>query len=301
MAHYRDIPAIDRSIGVVQQRLNWLANTLRHRLLTATPMRRGRAVANRRRVTRFAAHRVDPVFAPLVDDGVQAIRTGGLSRIGVDEAVVSALAATVPNDPAWRDGPQSLESDAVAAAYPSAYRLGLAADVLDFAEAYLQQPCFYLGATIKREVADGVPVGARQWHLDVEDDRMLRILIYLSPVAAGSGPFEYVVAPRSAAARAASGYLSGYLRESRMRALVPADEWDVALGSAGDAVLFDGTRVFHRAQPPRDHDRYSITLAFVSRRPLQLRLTSRLSHRCREAVMRGLPPRIAACIPPARA
>ena len=289
-----------RTIGPFQRGLSRIANTLRHRLLTLTPLRHARASARRRRLEHFAARSLPPAFAPLVDGGVQIVPAHALDRLGIDRDTVARLAASIAGDPAWAGGATRFDSDDTVAAFPDAYRLGLDPAVLAFAEAYLGQPCFYGGALVKREVADGAAVASRQWHLDIEDERMLRILVYLSPVLSGDGPFEYVAAPQSLAAKASSGYVSGYLREADMRAIVPDGDWTEALATAGDVVLFDGTRVFHRAQPPRRADRYSLTLTYVSRRSLQLRLTSRLSARCQAGVVAGVTADVAACLPPPR-
>ncbi|MGI4879357.1 MAG: hypothetical protein ACRYG4_17935 [Janthinobacterium lividum] len=194
----------------------------------------------------------------------------------------------------------TIEGDALLAIYPDVYFIGLAEPLLDLAEDYLGASGLYLGATLKREMNNARVAGTRQWHMDVEDNRMLRLLIYLSPVGPGSGPFEYMPLVCSTRIRRENRYRSGFIDDVRMLAMAGTTNSTEVYGALGDAVLFDGTSVFHRAQTPRIGDRYSLTLAYVSRSPLELRLTARLSKRSRQGVLSKLSPRAAAYIPPAR-
>jgi hypothetical protein len=166
------------------------------------------------------------------------------------------------------------------------------------AAAYIGLDCLYLGATLKRELADGRPHGNRQWHLDIEDERFLRVLLYLSPVTAEAGPFQYLPAPLSAKARHLLGYRIGYLSDETLALAAPRDGWRSALGEAGDAVVFDGTRLFHRAQPPIGRDRYSITFTYVSNDPLELQFSTRLSAASHRRLTAALPAALRSHIPP---
>lgn len=284
-----------------------LRNIIRHRLLTASPLRTLRARAYRARLITFLPVREqlrrndDALAAGLADAGVQFVPGRAVAQLmGLDLPALAGLSGAVIADPRWGAGTTRLEGDALVAAYPAFYRLGLAPGMLDTAEAYLGQPCLYLGATIKREAADGRIAGTRRWHMDNEDERMFRALLYLSSVAEGGGPFEFVAAGRSQPARAAADYRSGYIDDEDMAAMIPRDQWIEVRADAGDAVLFDGARVFHRAQTPRRADRYSITFAYVSRHPLQLKMSARLSRPVRDRLVATLGQRERACIPPAR-
>jgi hypothetical protein len=192
----------------------------------------------------------------------------------------------------------ALQSEALARTRPELYMAGLAAPILRMAAAYIGLDCLYLGATLKREVADGRPHGNRQWHLDIEDERFLRVLLYLSPVTADAGPFQYLPARLSAEARQALGYRIGYLGEEAVAAIAPRQSWRSALGEAGDAILFDGARLFHRAQPPVGRDRYSITFTYASGNPLELQFSTRLSTASHRRLTAALPPELSRHIPP---
>ena len=51
------------------------------------------------------------------------------------------------------------------------------------------RPC--RGVSVKREIANGLMEGpARVFHRDPEDERVLKIIVYLSDVDEGAGPFQ---------------------------------------------------------------------------------------------------------------
>lgn len=188
-------------------------------------------------------------------------------------------------------------SDELFARAPGLYLLGLDDALLEAAEAYLAAQPMYLGAALTRQAADGKVRGARHWHRDREDDRMFRVLVYLCDVGPDAGPFEYVPARQSEAAARADGYRSGYLDDRRAAVLAPPEHRLRATGAAGDAVVFDGTRIFHRASPPVRQDRLSLTLTYASRRLRLLKPTTRLTRPAAAYLKETLSARQYACLP----
>lgn len=179
---------------------------------------------------------------------------------------------------------------------PAVYAAGLAPELLSLVERYVQTPILYLGAAAKCELADGATVNQRRWHTDMEDLQVFRLIVYLSPVEMGDGPFEYLPAQRSAEVRRALRYRSGYLSEAVADLHIPARERIAVVGGPGAVFAFDGARLFHRAQPPVDRDRYSVTYSYTSRWPMELRASAKPHQQLREA-LQHLPPQILACVP----
>ena len=173
---------------------------------------------------------------------------------------------------------------------PNIYTIGLDRRILDVVECYLGLHCYYLGATLKREEANGLSEGTRQWHLDLEDEQMFRVIIYLSDVGPGAGPFEYIARQESQRAKSKLGYKGGYLDFDQLQSAVPAASPNAFYASSAGAIFFDGINIFHRAQPPTAVDRYSLTLSYSSNTPLELRMTARLSKRVREGLAKTLTP-----------
>lgn len=152
---------------------------------------------------------------------------------------------------------------------PEVYRWGLENTNLDVAEYYIGLPVRYMGVGVKREQADGIAAAARQWHIDCEDRRMLKIIVYLSDVTEGCGPFEYVNREESRRAIRSLHYASGYVSDSDMRRIVPESQWIRVSGARLTAIFVDTSQVFHRGQPPTTADRYSMTFTYLSTTPYQ--------------------------------
>src|SRR5215472_5495483 len=105
----------------------------------------------------------------------------------------------------------------------------------------------------------------RAWHLDMEDERVFRVLVYLSPVGSGEGPFEFLPRLVSQSVEMRARYRAGQIGDNRMMKLASRATRRVAYGETGDAVIFDGAQIFHRNRPPATGERYSITFAYCSR------------------------------------
>lgn len=148
--------------------------------------------------------------------------------------------------------------------FPDVYLWGLEPRLLDFIENYVGLPIRYHGADVRREHADGKLTDVRQWHIDAEDRRMFKIIVYLNDVTPGGGPFQYL--PREATMEVARrlGYSSGFVSDDRMSTVLPRHRWVECLAPSHTAVMADTCKVFHRAQPPRDRDRYSVTFSWTS-------------------------------------
>jgi hypothetical protein len=150
---------------------------------------------------------------------------------------------------------------------PEPYLFGLSAPLLDLAERYMRLPVRYLGVAVKREIANGVCVGTRHFHRDPEDENVLKIIVYLSDVDAGSGPFQCLDASDTTRVLHGGRYLhrSGAVIEEIER-LVPRERWVTCLGPRLTASIADTARCLHRASPPTEHDRYSMTFSYLSAR-----------------------------------
>ena len=140
----------------------------------------------------------------------------------------------------------------------------------------------------------------RAWHLDMEDERVVRVLVYLSPVSAGDGPFEFLPRLVSQSVEMSARYRAGQIGDNRMKKLAARATRRVAYGETGDAVIFDGAQIFHRNRPPLTGERYSITFAYCSRKPLQIDPRRKLSEGARERLAITLSARQQGCLPPKR-
>ena len=147
---------------------------------------------------------------------------------------------------------------------PTLFLWGLTEQNLDLAENHIGLPVHYLGVEVKRERADGRAEDVRQWHMDIEDRRMLKMIVYLSDVDDGCGPFEYIDPTRSAQAARMLRYSSGFVSDAVMDRVVPHVNWLRAFGPRLSTIFVDSSRVFHRVLAPTATDRYSMTFSYSS-------------------------------------
>jgi hypothetical protein len=150
---------------------------------------------------------------------------------------------------------------------PEPYLFGLSAPLLDFVEHYMGLPVNYLGVNVKREIANGVRDGTRNFHQDPEDENVLKIIVYLSDVDVDSGPFQCLDASDSSEVTSSRRRLRRPLQGLEdIARIVPPDNWVTCLGPRLTANIADTARCLHRVSPPLTTDRYSMTFSYLSRR-----------------------------------
>ena len=206
----------------------------------------------------------------LEKDAVAVTSLDELALSGVEsvkatlDRLVTQLAGTDPGaESAIRPSHEQLFEDV------ELWRLGLNRRLLDIAENYIGLPVRYYGGAMYREVADGKALGTRQWHRDIEDHRVFKILIWLNDVGPRGGAFQYIPKPESDDAVNRLKYVAGFVTDDQMTMIVPEEEWVKATGPRWTAVMADPARILHRASPAEDRDRYSITFTWTSRHPIK--------------------------------
>jgi hypothetical protein len=158
--------------------------------------------------------------------------------------------------------------------------LGLNDRLLAIIENYIGKPVFYRGVVARRDYADGQNIETRLFHLDSEDDRIIKIIIYLNDVGVEDGPFQYV--PRRFSPEIQSlVFTNGRVLDENMAMNVPSSNWHACTGSAGTVIFVDTARLFHRGMEPKDRDRYALFYAYNSTTPLSKSMSGPIQ-RCTE-------------------
>lgn len=148
---------------------------------------------------------------------------------------------------------------------------GLSDHNLDIAENYIGLPVRYLGLEIKVERAAATTTfnSARNWHIDIEDRRMVKIIVYLNDVDELTGPFEFISAADTDALRRMLRWQPGltFLTDPELREALPEIRGHRVTGGDGTAVFVDTSRLVHRVSRPQTRNRYSATFVYTSDRP----------------------------------
>lgn len=206
------------------------------------------------------------VLTELRDSGV-AVRTIDLPAdvLACADGLVDLLRGKPTSEPCVKASPHELAVD------PTLFTYGLSAHLLDIAERHIGLPVRYLGMEAKRELVGPVSNGrhqvVRRWHLDHEDRRMLKVIVYLTDVHPGAGPFGYVERSNTERIRGLIRHHQDVVSDERMQTVVPQDAWHQVTGPRMTAVYVDTGQIFHRVFPPTSAERYSVSFAYSSRTP----------------------------------
>lgn len=153
---------------------------------------------------------------------------------------------------------------------PEIFYWGLNQKLLAIVEQYLGLSVGYDGASCLLSLANGKEIGARAWHRDREDRRMLKICVYLNDVNAEGGPFECLSPRLNAELSQSAEHQHRSIPDAEMQQLaqsLSADPTVTCIGSAGTVIFVDTARFFHRGKPPTQNNRSAIFFHYFSRRP----------------------------------
>jgi hypothetical protein len=180
-----------------------------------------------------------------------------------DEAF--AAAASTPRKPGSKSYIAALPHELVERS-PALFSWGLSERILAIAEHYIGRPVFYRGLVGRRDLADGQEVGTRLFHLDYEDNRIMKVIVYLNDVDEDGGPFEFV--PRNLSPwHDQVRFVEGRVPDEDMDRLVPRVGWKACVGKAGTVLFADPCTIFHRGRVPLTGDRRTLFYAYNSKTP----------------------------------
>ncbi|MBV9523298.1 MAG: 2OG-Fe(II) oxygenase, partial [Alphaproteobacteria bacterium] len=107
----------------------------------------------------------------------------------------------------------------------------------------------------------------RLLHRDSEDNRILKIIVYLNDVDARGGPFEFIPRPLSPPPWRIPHHGSR-IADDAMAGVVPPPMWSCCTGERGTAIFADTCRVYHRGRIAEREDRLTLFFCYNSANPL---------------------------------
>jgi hypothetical protein len=147
------------------------------------------------------------------------------------------------------------------------FRWGLQPQLLNLVENYLELPIAYHGFYLRRDLVTPLMTRSRRWHLDMEDHRILKVIIYLNDVDQTTGPFQYLDDRQTQQIQQQFNYRHGYLKTPKVETLIPPQQWQSCTGSAGTVIIVDTARLLHRGKASTEQDRYALFYDYTSRSP----------------------------------
>lgn len=149
------------------------------------------------------------------------------------------------------------------------YLWGLETRLLNIIENYICLPVAYHGIYLRKDLANNVVRKSRLWHIDKEDRRMLKIIIYLNDVDRDNGCFQYIDKCHTNRIYRQLKYNHEYIKSDRIKNVVSESEWISCSGKAGTVIFADTSSVFHRGKLPQTSDRLALFFDYTSIYPLR--------------------------------
>lgn len=185
------------------------------------------------------------------------------------------------------DGPELLRR------YSALVLFGLEERMLDIIEDYFGLPVALTAVSLRKDIGGGVQLGTRYWHLDTEDVKVIRMMVYLNDISMDNGPFEFISRALSQSVRTlrkrAFRSAGDPIRDDEMRQHIPESQWLPITGPAGTVLLVDNALCYHHGKT-HDSERTVMIYTYTSRHPRYPRLNrntaldARLSERQRSCM-----------------
>ncbi len=150
---------------------------------------------------------------------------------------------------------------------PEIFLWGLEQRLLNIVENYLGLPVAYHGTYFRRDIANNVEKKSRLWHMDSEDRKLLKIIVYLNDINEDNGPFQYIPQSLTPEVTRALRYKHGYIKDKTMGRVISPSNYRSCTGLAGTVVFAGTASVFHRGKIPVASDRFAVFYDYTSRQP----------------------------------
>ncbi len=151
--------------------------------------------------------------------------------------------------------------------YTALIRWGLDPALLAIVQNYVGLPIVYRGLTVRRDIAGGEKKDTRLFHRDNEDNRIIKIIVYLNDIDERGGPFEFIPRSITPASWRIPIHDSRTSDAEMARLVVPA-LWQTCVGRRGTALFSDTCRVFHRGRVATTVDRRALFFCYNSAQPM---------------------------------
>jgi hypothetical protein len=242
------------------------------------------------------------LVAALARDGGIVTSLDALALAGTPAMLAAgdALMAAIKDRPAVNKGAFAVQPTAdEIAAYPELIRWGLQERLLAIVTNYIGLPVSYRGVAVRRDFAGGDKVETRLFHRDNEDNRIVKIIVYLNDVGEADGAYEFI--PRGISPASWRVPIGGSrASDEAIARLVPRSRWVPCKGRRGAVVLTDTCKVFHRGRIAETEDRQTLFFAYNSTTPISPHWCQPLFDRDRfRASVRDLSPVQIAALSPA--
>lgn len=219
-----------------------------------------------------------PILSSTDEDIVETLNTEGVFITSLEELSISSTPETLqaaknlmPKIPTVLSGDENefvihATSEQIMES-PEIFLWGLEERLLNIAENYFGLPVAYHGAYFRRDLVNKVERKSRLWHMDTEDRKLFKVIIYLNDINDDGGPFQYIPKEITDSVAHSLGYKSGYIKDKSIQRFVSPSNYKSCIGRSGTVVMAGTASVFHRGKVPVADDRLTIFFDYTSRQP----------------------------------
>jgi len=264
----------------VRRKLESIARSAVHELMSTDLVRRNvESYYNNLRAKRLAAPAAlseadRKIVTSLREVGVYRTRLEDLNLLGTEQMLSQAYEVRDDIETRLAAGPALVDDPYLIQANKSEledraeiYLFGLNERLLKIVESYLGLPVAFAGFNFFYTLADGCERGARVWHLDGEDESIVKVAVYLNDVDVDGGPFEMI---RHRLYKGSQPYTRPARHEKLERVIgrkIEANEIVTCTGPSGSVIFCDTARYYHRGKPATGQNRTAIFFNYYPRPP----------------------------------
>lgn len=185
--------------------------------------------------------------------------------------------------------------------YPEIFTWGLEDRLISIVSNYIGAPIAYDTFMAHLSLNNGKETATRRWHIDNEDRKVIKIIIYFNDVDDDGGPFQYMRPEISSLLLKKVKDKYKFFHHQEIEELIPNHQQDwltTYTGKAGTVIIVDTAHSYHRGKPPTKYSRHAVTFGYLSRRPHQPFRAGRnlLSREELSLIAAKLPPEKQACV-----
>lgn len=158
----------------------------------------------------------------------------------------------------------------------SLYSFALSESFIKIIENYLKLNLSFRGVAIKKDLVDGREIETRKWHIDGEDNRIIKIIFYLKNVDENGGPFTCISKKftiNNKIKKDSDGRIDNQIINNRFS----QDQIIKFLGDIENFIMVDTCSVLHKGELPIKDNRYIIFFCYNSQIPTQPKFCKNLN------------------------
>lgn len=138
-------------------------------------------------------------------------------------------------------------------------------------ENYIGLPIAYHGVHLRKDFANKGQFDTLLWHRDIEDRRVLKIIVYLNDVQEKHGPFEYVPLSLTSMYHPSFYQIKSKIKNSgindeTLNKIIPKSAWKSCTGAAGTVIFADTRRLLHHGTL-RTEERSTLFFVYTANPP----------------------------------